>query len=67
MLIYRVNNAEFFSTDLEGVPRIRYKTEIEFDDINNNQLFEYAIDKLTNIKFINVDEYRWKKKFLIFW
>ena len=42
------------------MPVIRYKLDIEFDDVNNNQTYDFNIDKLMNIKLREISDYEWK-------
>lgn len=58
-LVYIIRNDEYFVTDVEGPPRLRYRLDIEFEDINDNGKFDPATDSLRGIGLNSVDTYKW--------
>lgn len=59
ILVYKVNNTEFFQSNLEGVPRIRFKIYIDYDDTNLDGNYEADIDSFKGIKLKSLDHYEW--------
>jgi type II secretory pathway pseudopilin PulG len=58
-LYYFVKNTEFFNSDLNGIERIRYQIVIGYIDINNNQKYDFEVDKFESIKLESKDNYIW--------
>ncbi len=59
LLFYILNYSEFFTSGLDGPPRIRYKVEMNFIDQDNDDVFDPSVDKLNSIKLNAVDEFEW--------
>ena len=59
LLIYRVRNTEFFYSSLDGPGRIRYAVMLEYEDMNDNDRYDPAVDRFINIKIGNIDTYEW--------
>lgn len=59
ILVYTVRNSEFFNSDIEGLPRVRFGMIIDYNDINNNGQYDLSIDKFNSVKYESIDEYQW--------
>lgn len=59
LLFYILNYSEFFTSDLDGTPRIRYKVEMNFIDQDNDDVFDPSVDKLNSIQLNAIDEFEW--------
>ena len=59
LLIYTINNAEYFSTDVEGLARIRFRIKIEYSDNNANNQYDLEIDEFNSVKLQSLDQYNW--------
>ncbi|GEM_PF-2649019 len=59
ILFYTIQNAEFFSTDVTGPARIRYKIEIDYEDKNNNGDYDSHTDNFHTVKIEPMDQYVW--------
>ncbi len=59
LLFYKLNNAEFFTSDIEGPPRVRYKVNLNFIDQDGDKLFNPLIDEFTSLKLDAVDHFEW--------
>jgi hypothetical protein len=59
LLIYRVRNTEFFYSSIDGPGRIRYAVMLEYEDMNDNDRYDPAVDRFINIKIGNIDTYEW--------
>jgi len=58
-LIYLVSNSEFFSSDVEGLPMIRFRIAIDYKDRNSNGQYDPASDEFQTMKLESVDHYQW--------
>jgi hypothetical protein len=58
-LVYLVRNEEYFNTELTGNPRIRFKVFIDYEDNNDNHIFEPGFDRFLNIQLRNIEAYDW--------
>jgi hypothetical protein len=59
-LVYRVNNPEYFYSELEGPPRIRFQARVEYKDVNADGIFDPAIDKFQAVKLESLEQYEWR-------
>jgi hypothetical protein len=59
VLVYRVSNSEFFSSDLEGSARVRFRIKINFKDNNANGQYNQKIDEFHSVKLQSIDQYIW--------
>ena len=59
ILVYRLSNSEFFSSDLEGPARIRFRTKLYYKDNNANGRFDQMIDEYHTVKLQTLDQYTW--------
>lgn len=59
-LVYRVDNTEYFESNLTGAPRVSYTVGIDYEDRNNNNQFDPRIDEFHSIRLQAVNEYTWQ-------
>jgi len=59
VLVYRLSNSEFFSSELDGPARIRFRTKIEYVDKNANGNFDPIIDEYKSVKLKSLDMNNW--------
>lgn len=59
MLVYIVNNREFFLSALPGRARIRYRVLMDYEDINENNQYDESVDHFRAMKLKKLDEYSW--------
>jgi len=60
-LNYIVRNGEFFQGDLEGVPIIKLKIIIDYNDRDGDGRFNPDIDKFESVHLQSVGQYSWAK------
>lgn len=60
MLVYRVNNPEYFYSELEGAPRIRFRIRVEYEDVNADGIFDPAMDNFQTVKLESPEHYEWR-------
>ncbi len=60
MLVYRVNNPEYFYSELEGAPRIRFRVRVEYKDVNADGKYDPAIDNFRTVKLESQEHYEWR-------
>lgn len=58
-LVYRVQNANYFQTALEGAPRARFHIRLQFEDRDGNKAFDGRKDKLLGLVLTPLEPYRW--------
>jgi hypothetical protein len=58
-LVYIIRNGEYFNGDLKGVPRLRFKVEVEYTDKNGNGVFDPPRDTYRSVHLVNLDHYKW--------
>jgi hypothetical protein len=59
ILIYTLKNNEYFKSELEGLPRIRYRIKLDYLDINANGQFDENLDQFNGVRIQAIDEYTW--------
>lgn len=59
LLVYIIRNTEFFSSDLGGVPRLRFRIEVEYADRNGNGVFDPPADRYRSVHIVCLDHYEW--------
>ncbi len=59
LLFYKLSNAEFFTSDIDGPARVRFKVHLNYIDQDDNKLFNPLVDKFTSINLDAVDHYEW--------
>lgn len=60
-LEYIISNSELFEGELEGLPRIRFRTKINYHDENNNGEYDPETDKFQDIRLEPITDYKWGK------
>ena len=58
-LVYNVTYKEYFKTSLEGVPRIRYRVKLVYDDQNKNKRFDARYDSIAGLDLFSIEKYSW--------
>lgn len=59
VLFYTINNSEFFSSDLDGPARVRYKISLDYTDMNDDNEYTPFVDKFDSIKLQTIDLSGW--------
>lgn len=59
ILIYRIRNAEFFYADSNGVPSLKFKIAIDYNDRNGDHQFTPNIDEFLSIRLQSHGQYTW--------
>ena len=59
-LMYRVDNTEYFYTDLTGPARVKFNIEIDYDDRNKDNQFDPAVEEYRKIRLKPDNEYSWE-------
>ena len=59
-LVYTVSNDEFFSSDGGAPALVRYRVNLEYDDINSNARFDAAEDIYLGVKLKDLGGYQWR-------
>ena len=59
LLVYIIRNTEFFSSDLGGMPRLRFRIEVEYEDTDGNGVFDPPVDKYRSVHISCLDHYEW--------
>jgi len=59
LLIYRVSNSEFFHSELNGAPRIRFKIYFDYEDVNLDGIYNPDQDVFRSITLKSPDNYEW--------
>ena len=60
LLVYRVNNPEYFYSELEGAPRIRFRVRVVYEDVNIDGKYDPAIDKFRTVKLESAEHFEWR-------
>lgn len=58
-LVYRVRNGEFLRSDLPGPPRVRYRLDVRFDDLDGDGQYNPATDRPVDVTLRPLDEFTW--------
>ena len=58
-LIYNVRYTETFKTELNGLPRIRHRIKLVYNDRNKNKRFDIHTDSIAGLDIIPVEKYSW--------
>ncbi|MFK5915311.1 MAG: prepilin-type N-terminal cleavage/methylation domain-containing protein [Woeseiaceae bacterium] len=61
-LVYNVLYAENFKTTLKGLPRIRHRIKLVYNDRNKNRRFDLRIDGIAGLDLISLDKFSWTTK-----
>lgn len=60
LLVYRVNNPEYFYSELEGAPRIRFRVRVVYEDVNIDGKYNPAIDIYKTVKLESAEHFEWR-------
>jgi general secretion pathway protein G len=60
VLIYTVSHRERFHSHLPGRPRMEYRIDLDYLDLNENGRFDYSQDQLRAPKLVSLGEGSWK-------
>jgi prepilin-type N-terminal cleavage/methylation domain-containing protein len=60
LLIYLVDNAEYFRSPLGAPARARFSVVPDFDDVNGNGRFDPAVDAVRGIRLVPKEPYDWR-------
>lgn len=61
-LIYNVRYSEGFETKLKGLPRIRYRIKLVYNDNNKNKRFDIRNDSIAGLDLFPVENFSWNIK-----
>ncbi len=59
VLIYIVKNTDYFATPLQGVPRARFRFQLDYQDRDGNGAFESGTDDLGGFRLVAIEDFRW--------
>lgn len=60
VLVYTIKNTDQFEAGLSGRPRVEYQVQLDYQDNNLNQHFDFQLDTLKTLKFVSLGRYRWR-------
>jgi prepilin-type N-terminal cleavage/methylation domain-containing protein len=61
-LVYRVQNVEYFATDLPGPARARWRVALVFDDFDGDGAYQPGLDAVEGLRLETLEPYRWTEK-----
>lgn len=61
-LIYRVNNAEYFKSGLNGADVARFQLELDYTDVDDDGEYSAGIDEIHGLRLAAVEPYKWLNK-----
>ena len=61
-LIYNVRYTETFNTELDGLPRIRHKIKLIYNDRNKNKRFDINNDSIAGLDLVPIEKFSWNLK-----
>ena len=59
ILFYKLENAEFFNSDLQGPARIRLRVSLNYTDQDDDNIFNPLVDEFNSISLEPIDDYSW--------
>ena len=59
VLIYNVIYKENFKTTLKGLPRIRHRIKLIYNDQNNNNRFDVRYDSIGGLDLLPIEKFSW--------
>ena len=62
ILVYNVRYNEGFKTKLTGLPRIRYRIKLVYNDRNSNKRFDTRYDSIAGLDLIPLEKFSWEQK-----
>ena len=60
-LIYNVTYTENFKTTLKGMPRIRHRIKLVYNDRNKNKRFDVRYDSIAGLDLFPIEKFSWKE------
>ena len=61
VLVYTIDHPDRFESGLSGRPRAEYQVQLDYQDTNLNQRFDFQVDTLKTLKFVSLGRYHWLK------
>lgn len=58
-LVYRVGNVKYFSSQVKGATRARFRINLDYTDNNENGEFDQNIDEIHGLTLKSVEPYSW--------
>ena len=58
-LVYNVLYTENFKTSLKGLPRIRHRIKLVYNDRNKNKRFDLRTDGIAGLDLVPVEKFSW--------
>lgn len=55
LFIYLLKYSEYFGDSAGGPTELRYSVQLDYTDVDNNQLYEVGKDILKSVSFVNMD------------
>lgn len=62
MLVYNVLYSENFKSTLKGLPRIRHRIKLVYNDRNKNRRFDLHTDGIAGLDLVPLDKFSWATK-----
>lgn len=60
-LIYNIRYSEGFKTKLKGLPRVRYRIKLVYNDRNKNKRFDVRYDSIAGLDLFPLEKFSWKE------
>ncbi len=61
-LVYQVKHKDYFQTELNDPPRVRFRIELVYDDKNGNGSYEPGTDQTEGVRIAAQNRYSWLKQ-----
>lgn len=58
-LFYNLDNSEFFKSNIDGPPRVRFKLKINYTDQDYDNKFTASVDKILSMNLQAMDSFEW--------
>jgi general secretion pathway protein G len=62
LLVYRVRYSNHFASSLSGPPRVRFRLQLVYQDVDRSGSFESGLDRLQGIRIDPLEAYRWRSE-----
>jgi hypothetical protein len=59
ILFYKLDNTEYFFSNIDGPARVRYKIRLQYTDNNENSSFDSSTDQFISLKLQAIDNFEW--------
>ncbi|MGB1799355.1 MAG: hypothetical protein ACPHLK_00835 [Gammaproteobacteria bacterium] len=59
ILFYKLENSEFFNSDLEGPARIRFQIKLNYTDKDDDNFFDPLVDEFISAGLQAIDNFSW--------